>query len=176
MTRPGDTLPTLRAPNGSRSAPVLVIDCREQNPLQFDRLEAVPGTIYSGDYSVRGLESLFSIERKSPDDLAASLCGSNRDRFERELHRLRGYRFARLLIEGTEFDARSGCYRSSMTPAALLGSLAAFEARYSVPVVWGGDRAACARLVERWAYYFHREILKSATKIQSISPAGRSGT
>jgi ERCC4-type nuclease len=49
--------------------PVLVIDSREQAPLAFERLESVRGTLRTGDYSVRGLEDLFSVERKTVADL-----------------------------------------------------------------------------------------------------------
>ena len=39
-------------------------------------------------------------------ELVACCMGDNRVRFERELHRLRGYRFKRLLIVGSEKDIR----------------------------------------------------------------------
>jgi ERCC4-type nuclease len=55
--------------------PVLVVDSREQEPLTFSRLHSVRGTLQTGDYSIRGLEELFSIERKSIPDLVAMLCG-----------------------------------------------------------------------------------------------------
>jgi hypothetical protein len=45
--------------------PVIVADSREQEPLTFTRLQSVRGTLYSGDYSVQGLESKFAVERKS---------------------------------------------------------------------------------------------------------------
>ena len=32
--------------------PVLVVDSREQDPLEFTRLQVVKGTLYSGDYSI----------------------------------------------------------------------------------------------------------------------------
>ena len=39
--------------------PVIVVDTREQAPLKFERLESVAGTLYSGDYSIAGLEASF---------------------------------------------------------------------------------------------------------------------
>src|SRR6516225_4829358 len=73
--------------------PVIVVDSREQEPLTFTRLQSVRGTLYSGDYSVRGLEDKFAVERKNLDDIANCCVSGNRDRFEHELHRLRSYRF-----------------------------------------------------------------------------------
>src|SRR6516164_7628811 len=64
----------------------------ERNDVMVKRLEliekggngwqwqAVTGTLYSGDYSVRGLEDQFAVERKSVDDLANCCLASNRER------------------------------------------------------------------------------------------------
>jgi hypothetical protein len=60
----------------------------------------------TGDYSVAGLQDLFSIERKTVSDLVGYCMGENREGFERELHRLRGYRFKRLLVVGSEAEIR----------------------------------------------------------------------
>ena len=76
--------------------PVVIIDTREQTPLPFANLPTEAGTLYSGDYSVKDSETLFSIERKTVKDLCSSVT-RGRDRFEHELHRLRGFQFARLL-------------------------------------------------------------------------------
>ncbi len=119
--------------------PTIIIDTREQTPLTFTRFPSERGTLQSGDYSIRGLENLFSIERKVPGDLVQSVT-RERDRFERELHRLRGFDFARFLIVGTEQDILDHNYRSKAAPKAVLNSLRAFEVRYRVPVVWAGTR------------------------------------
>ena len=142
----------------------LIIDTREQTPLAFTRYEAIRGTLTSGDYSIEGLEHKFAIERKSISDLNGSLT-SGRNRFERELHRLRGYDFARLLIAGTEKDLIEGNYRSKAKPKSILHSLWAFEVRYNVPVVFGGDEIQSARLVERWAHFYYRECEKMVKAI-----------
>ena len=70
----------------------IVIDTREQAPLVFSQLQSVRGTLTTGDYSIQGLQELFSVERKSVGDLVGCCMGENRERFERELHRLRGFR------------------------------------------------------------------------------------
>jgi hypothetical protein len=59
-------LPALRSLNQlADQEPMIVVDTREQEPLVFKSLQAVRGTLLSGDYSVAGLEELFSVERKS---------------------------------------------------------------------------------------------------------------
>lgn len=140
--------------------PVIIIDTREQTPLTFRTLAFERGTLTSGDYSIKGAEELFSIERKSVADLVSCCVGDNRERFERELHRLRGYRFARLLIVGCEAEITTHRYRGNMNPKAVLHTVRAFEARY-IPTVWEPMEDKAAELVERWAYWFSRELLKS---------------
>lgn len=152
LTYPVPAMPTL---------PTIIVDTREQAPLPFTRLESIRGTLYSGDYSARGFEGVFAIERKSLDDLAGCCIASERERFGNELHRLRGYRFKRLLIIGTAADIEAGSYRSRIVPAAIFGTLAAIEARYDVPVVFAADPAEGGRMVETWAAYYAREAWKS---------------
>jgi DNA excision repair protein ERCC-4 len=144
-------LPALASLGGLKDAkPVIIVDTREQNPLQFSRLESRPGTLLSGDYSIGGLEGLFAVERKSVADLAACCMGENRARFERELHRFRGYRFKRLLIVGTELEIQQGVAFSRISPKAIWGTLWAFEARFDTPVVFRHTPELAARQIETW--------------------------
>jgi ERCC4-type nuclease len=121
--------------------------------------------LFTGDYSVAGLESLFAVERKSVSDLVSCCAASNRERFEHELHRLRGFRFRRLLVIGTRGEIERGEYRSTIRPAAVIGTLAAFEVRYDVPVVFEPDPASAARRVETWAWYAAREHVEEVNAI-----------
>jgi ERCC4-type nuclease len=140
--------------------PVIVVDTREQEPLCFSRLQSRTQTLTSGDYSVAGLESLFAIERKTISDLVGCCVGQNRERFERELHRIRGFRFKRLLIVGTEAEILAGQYRSNIAPKAILATLSAFECRYDTPVVFKPTPELAAAQIERWAFWFTREMVE----------------
>jgi DNA excision repair protein ERCC-4 len=134
---PAFRLPALRSLGGlAGSKPVILVDTREQDPLPFSRLKTQAGTLVTGDYSVAGLESLFAVERKSISDLVGCCIGQNRERFERELHRLRGFQFKRLIIIGSEAQILKGEYHSNIKPQAITGTLHAFEVRYDVPVVF----------------------------------------
>jgi ERCC4-type nuclease len=105
------TLPALRSLGDLAGAePVIVIDSREPERLPFRRLKTHCGPLITGDYSVAGLESLFAVERKSISDLVGFCIGQNRERFDRELHRLRGLRFNRLLVVGSEAHGLSGSH------------------------------------------------------------------
>jgi DNA excision repair protein ERCC-4 len=154
-------LPALRSLGDlAGTEPVIVVDTREQSPLSFSRLKTQPGTLVTGDYSVAGLESLFAVERKSISDLVGCCMGESRNRFERELHRLRGFRFKRLLIVGTEAEILAGQYRSNIKSQAVIATLRAFEMRYDTPVVFCDTAEAAAARIESWAYWFAREIVE----------------
>lgn len=143
--------------------PTIITDTREQSPLIFANLPTGTGTLYSGDYSVKGMEEVFAIERMTISDIVGSLT-SGRERFLNELHRLRGYRFRRLLIVGTRHEIETGQYRSRTNPRAVLASLAAVEARYDIPVIFSPSSEAAAVIVEQWAFWSWREHSKAFTK------------
>jgi ERCC4-type nuclease len=161
-----NTLPALRGlAKLADTRPVIVIDNREQEPLRFTHFESVRDTLYSGDYSLRGLENSFAVERKSLDDLANCCLATNRDRFEHELHRLRGYQFKRLLIIGSREEIAAGRYHSRIAPKAVLATMGAFEIRYSIPLVFCASLEEAAAAIERWVWWTAREIVKSANNL-----------
>lgn len=140
-----------------KTEPTIVQDSREQEPFVFD-LPVEVGTLATGDYSIRGLESLISVERKSLADLLAC-CGHGRDRFRRELQRLRAYKFRLLIIESTPDEIDGGQWRSTLKPSHVWGSLASWTARYGLPVHLGGSHEQCGRFCERFLIQSARHVL-----------------
>ncbi len=132
--------------------PIIITDTREQKPLIFQHLASESGTLQSGDYSIKGLVHDFAVERKSIADLCQSVT-RGRERFERELHRLRGFAFARILIVGSPHEVQAIAHSAK----AVFSSLTAMETRWNLPVVWEPSPELAARLVERWAWFFWRE-------------------
>ena len=154
--------------------PVCLIDSREQRELPVHLFLPVRvKALQSGDYSVAapdqpegiGLEMDFAIERKSLEDLVGRVT-RDRDRFERELHRLRGFAFARLLVTSHPSVLMAHKYRSGVKPSTILASLSAFEIRYSVPVIWIPDEVEAARWVCRTAWFYWREKARLFRKVQ----------
>ncbi len=160
-------LPALRAAAGNNPAtlPAIIIDTREQTPLPITRMPVIQKVLYTGDYSLSGFESLFIVERKTIADLLACCIGKNRERFMRELERLRGGRFKRLLIIGTSAEIEQGQYRSRIRSEAVFGTLAAFEVRYDCPVVFAPTPEAGARQIESWAWYYAREQITAMNNL-----------
>lgn len=139
--------------------PVAVVDRREQNPWTFANLPSEPGTLSTGDYSIKNLTHLVCIERKSLDDLLVCV-GIHRDRFRRELARLRGFRFRCLVIEADHAQLEAGEWRSKIRPACVLGSLAAWQAQYSLPVILCGSHEAAGRFAEKYLFQAARCVAR----------------
>ena len=165
-TQPNPKLPALRELGQLADvSPTIVIDTREQTPLCFRRLPSRQGTLQSGDYSIAGCEQLFAIERKTISDRVGCCTGESRARFERELHRLRGFRFRRLVIIGTELEIQQGVAFSRLSPKSVMGSLASFEIRYDLPVLFCATAERAAQQVETWAWYFAVEQVKTVNNL-----------
>jgi len=137
----------------------VTIDTREQRPFDFGPdISTVLGTLDTGDYSIAGLEDHVALERKSLPDLAACIT-HERDRFKRELRRLRGYECRAVIIEATVSDVIEHRYRSRVHPNAVLGSVATWQTEFGVPFVWAGPHGATFALAIIRNYW--RQLLQT---------------
>ncbi len=138
-------------------SPTIIIDSREQTPWSFCNLPTERAALDAGDYSLVGLTHAVAIERKSLDDLLACI-GRERDRFKRELARLRGFRFRTLVVEASYADLERGGWRSKIQPAHVLGSLTAWMAQFGLPIMLVGTHQAGAEFCERYLFQAARCI------------------
>lgn len=144
-----------------------IADTREQTPFTF----AMPtrrGTLATGDYSLVGIEHLIAVERKSLPDLLAC-CGHGRDRFKRELQRMRAYPFRLLIVEADFATIEADEWRSQLKPAHVLGALASWTGRFQLPVMLGGTHTACGRFVERFLVCAAKQIASTYAAAQGTS-------
>lgn len=138
---------------------VIIVDTREQKPLEWSTVETRRATLHTGDYSVEGYEDSFTIERKSLDDLIGSLT-AGRERFLRECERMEKFYFKRILVVGSYIDMVKGRYRSKAHPNSIIGSLYSIEARHNIPVAWAANPNIAAHIVMNWAKWFVDEHRK----------------
>jgi len=124
-----------------------VVDTREQCPLDLSPLMSIRGTLNTGDYSVLGLESVVSVERKSLVDLLGCV-GGDRERFEKEIIRMLAYPCRALVVEATWTELEAGKWNSKITPAQALGSVLGWICN-GVPVIMAGDHERAGRYVSR---------------------------
>ena len=129
----------------------IVIDTREQRPLDFGAEPVQRGTLASGDYSVLGMESMIAVERKSLPDLVMSV-SRERDRFWREITRLAQMPAAAVVVESSFSSALAGRYRAKVYPTALIASCMAIQYDFGIPVMWMWTR----ELAAAWTLAFLR--------------------
>ena len=144
---------------------MLVIDTREQRPFDFSqRVESCVGTLACGDYSIRGFEQDVAIERKTLNDLIASIT-TGRDRFKKELALLRSFRFKALVVEASWSDILEGAYRSHTSINSVIGSLMSFAIRYGIVPILAENHATASKLTERLLLNYANIIAKDHRKL-----------
>ena len=144
---------------------IITVDTREQAPWTFERLNVITtrGTLNVGDYAAAGVP--FSIERKSGPDFLSTITWG-RERFQRELARMQGAGGGAIVVEASLAellygpDNRRG---QRVHPNSVLGTVAAFQARYGVPTLFGGTRD----LAERLAYHLLRQAARQAAETET---------
>ena len=147
-----------------------IIDTREQHPWVLDPMPTKPGTLSVGDYSVMGLESVIAIERKSLADFVGC-CGSERERFQRELDRLRGWPVSAVIIECNYGDIEAGQWRSKLTANQVLASLTAWIAQ-GHRIILGRDATSAGKLARGIMYYAARYRLREVSHFIELQQRG----
>lgn len=160
----------------------IIVDTREQLPLDLTPLQNAPGTLETGDYAIRGLEHLARVERKSLEDLIACV-GRERDRFEREVQRLLAFPVRVLVVESTWAEIEMGGWRGKVVPEQVIGSLLGWQAQgVSIHMVGNHQRAGLhvARLlytIARRRYEeFRRMSIESDTQHDAVDRASEQTT
>ena len=161
----------------------IVCDSREQAPFGFDGLPAVVtvAALEAGDYSLHGFERRVAVERKSLPDLVACLSGE-RERFARELARLRGFDAAAVVVEQPQSVLRLGHYRSTMSAVSAWQSCLALSMRFRVPFIFCDSRADAEQVTFDFLRHFARDrwrelqaLVPAATKPPQARPHPRPG-
>lgn len=134
---------------------IAIVDTREQRPLSLEykegcKLKSESGTLYTGDYSLKGFEKHVAIERKSLDDLMGCI-GTQRERFEKEIVRLQSYPVKCLVCETNWHTIETGAYRSRVRPSSAIGTLMGWICQ-GIPVVMTDTHDRAGIFVARMLY------------------------
>ena len=143
---------------------VLLQDTREQRPL-FTRipkgLTIQSATLHDGDYSIKGFEYLFCIERKNINDLFP-YCSSERDRTVAKMHRFRKMvdagGWVGLCIEEKESTVYQHQNFTQVSPETVRGAIISFAIRYHVNVYFAGNRDNASRFILDHACRFFKMV------------------
>jgi ERCC4-type nuclease len=144
---------------------VIVIDTREQMPLDLSTYQQERKCLKTGDYSIVGGEHLLCIERKSLQDLYGSIFTS---RFKRELERMQHFLTSILVIEATLSQVSSGSSYSKANPKAVVGALIALTIDTKIKVVFANDRRHASNFVGRICEKFHKRLMKMDERLKEM--------
>jgi ERCC4-type nuclease len=114
-----------------------------------------------GDYTVKGLENILAIERKTIGDLWNTLVKpTNYKRFLREWDRAANHRMKYLVIEANISDIDRGYRYSKVSANNIHAKLISLQVKYNVHVIFAGriDRARkyTRRLMAK-IYKYHKD-------------------
>ena len=116
-------------------------------------------SLFTGDYTIKGLESILTIERKSLGDWVKT-CIHDWIRFRKQLYRMAGMDLAAIVVEANVGDVWERKYETEALPQSIIGKAHACLIDHGVPVIWGGDRKYCIPLVERIFIQAAEKMLK----------------
>ena len=189
MSEPAKSRATSQANSPAAAAVPLLIDTREQTPLDFAHLapeiSATRRTVFPGDYTIAGLEQLYAVERKGVSRDSADIVGTITQllRGERGKGNAAGgsLRFLRELAAMGAINRNPGApglayvaitrprawfashqYRSELSPAALFAKLASLEARFGVPFVYFANDFELRDRIANEARHIWRKHLRDA--------------
>jgi ERCC4-type nuclease len=136
-----------------------IVDTREQMAWNLEPMKIVAKGLDVGDYSILGLESVIAIERKSLADFVMC-CGGERERFQRELDRLRGWPVHAVIIEASWGEFQMAQWRSKLTSKQVMASFVSWVAQGHTLILAGNAENAalvCRGILFYAARYRMRE-------------------
>jgi ERCC4-type nuclease len=159
---PAPRFPVLAERGGTQlktPKPVLLVDTREQNPLDCSRFTGWFAGIERkalalGDYSIAGLEDECIVERKDLADLVHSLT-SDRSVFISRLRRMAGYPHRPLVITAALSQVKSPYTFAAVDPNRILQSLIAVLAGTGVPFLCTETHELAEEVVASYLYQVH---------------------
>ena len=132
----------------------VIQDTREQTPYSFKDMQVEVRSISTGDYAIKGFERYFRIERKQDVDELIGNLTTGRDRFFRELDRLRAFKYRFLIVGCNWQDIADGAYRSRANKDAMRETVNSIIIDYEIPIIFActdrqGNRIA-ENLIRRY--------------------------
>jgi ERCC4-type nuclease len=130
----------------------ILVDTREQQSWTFQditksiKVNLIKKGLKTGDYTILGYESQFTIERKKSVSELASNCSE--PRFKRELQRLLGYKYKYIVCEFSlwhisnwdQYSKTLSYNHSRITSQYLMRYLSDIQVEFDLPIIFAGDR------------------------------------
>ena len=135
--------------------------------------EVLIGSLPTCDYSLLGHKDFVGVERKTLPDLVACL-GVERDRFERELQRMKAMEAACVVVEASQSKLRNGEYRSQLLPGAAWQTIVSFSGKYRVPFLWGETADDAEKIAYDFLRHYANHFWARARALGDLSAKGAS--
>jgi len=147
----------------------MIRDSREKKPWDYSRDTSFGGqevaALKSGDYSIKGLENVITIERKKDANELIANFTTDKDRLYREIERLKEYKFAAIVIEQSLTQLLnadnyfiSKRYKNRKVPVAIvIQNLIKIMVEHGILIVFAGKKAkAISKGLLLAAYKLHK--------------------
>ena len=141
---------------------VIIQDSREQTGYKFDGMiiRKLEFGDYSFEYEGKSYENEIVVERKSCLSEAYGFSGKERDRFTRELERMKDVKHKYLLFEYNYLDIATFDY-AVVKPTTVMATIWSYCVKYQIAPLFCGNRVnARACLYKLFQFYVKYEILK----------------
>lgn len=127
----------------------IIEDTREQLAWKFnpDVFSVEPGTLATGDYTLKGYEDRVCIERKSLGDFVSSVI-HDWIRHRKRWYRMAGFDIAAVVVEADIEDVWAHRYESDANPASVIGKAHSIFLDHGLPVLWWGSKANCVPMAD----------------------------
>ena len=132
----------------------IIVDTREQHPWSFDHMEKTVSKLDTGDYSLRGLENIFCIERKgNVSELANNI---TEKRFKDVIERMSNIKHSFLLLEFELEDVliypvgsnvpKKMWDKLKISPKFILKHLIELQILHNIKVIFCGDSSNAEKI------------------------------
>jgi DNA excision repair protein ERCC-4 len=143
----------------------IIIDTREQKPLwkkSTKKYKIENKKLDVGDYSLKGYENKFALERKSQLDLFGTL-GKDHKRFKKEILRALEYDYFAIIVEDNYDNILNkkfeNSFRSKMRGYIITSILFTIHLKYKIPIFFANDRNEAKKII--------KELMKAYLKIKN---------
>ena len=143
---------------------IILIDSREQQPYKFagSITKALPYGDYSVQYDGKDYTGDIIVERKGSVSELFALSGRGRDRFERELEKMRDVRYKYIIVEADLMDiVKNQPVGTRVEPMIVYSTLCSFAIKYQIPFLFCGNRVNGRGIMFKLFEFFVKyEVLK----------------
>lgn len=137
----------------------IIRDTREKEGVwDFGSADVIVKKLDTGDYTLEGMEDKLCIERKKTTGEIATNLGTDFERFQKELVRMKDFKFAYLILEFSVQDlldypkgvklSPEKIAKLKMNGKYMVKLLSSFNKDYGIEVIYAGNRDNAIAYVE----------------------------